>query len=98
MGWPWVEELIALAWKHPNVYVATTAHAPKYWDPKFVKFANSRGKDKVLFGTDWPVVNHERSMRELKDLGLKPEVMQKLLRDNALNVFSKLGAAAPVGS
>lgn len=98
MGWPWVEELIALAWKHPNVYVATTAHAPKYWDPKFIRFANSRGKDKVLFGTDWPVINHERARRELLELGLKPEALRKLLHDNAAAVFSRLSAPAPVVS
>ena len=32
-GWPWTEELIAMAWKHPNVYIAVSGHSPQYWDP-----------------------------------------------------------------
>jgi predicted TIM-barrel fold metal-dependent hydrolase len=89
MGWPWVEELIALAWKHENVFIATTAHAPKYWDAKFVQYANTRGKDKVMFGTDWPVITHERARRELQGLGLREETLRKMLRENALRVFKR---------
>jgi uncharacterized protein len=90
MGWPWVEELIALAWKHENVSIATTAHAPKYWDAKFVQFANSRGKNKVMFGTDWPVITHERARKELQGLGLREEALRKMLYENALRVFQRL--------
>jgi hypothetical protein len=86
-GWPWVEELIALAWKHPNVYIATTAHAPRYWDEKLVRFADSRGKDKVLFGTNWPVVTHDRALKEIPQLGFREESLRKLMRENALAVF-----------
>jgi len=97
MGWPWVEELIALAWKHPNVFVATTAHAPRYWDPKFVRFADSRGKDKVLWGTDWPVLDNERGLRELRELGLRPTSLRKLLRENAERVFTRMFSAVETG-
>jgi predicted TIM-barrel fold metal-dependent hydrolase len=55
-GWPWTEELIAMAWKHPNVFIGASAHAPKYWDEKLVSFINSRGRGKALFGTDFPVL------------------------------------------
>jgi hypothetical protein len=98
MGWPWVEELIALGWKHPNVYIATTAHAPRYWDQKFVQFANSRGKDKVVFGSDWPVLTHERCAREIAELGMREESLDKLLRTNALRIFPRLNAPAAVGT
>ena len=45
-AWPWVEEAIALASKHPNVYMGTSAYAPKYWPPELVRFIDSRGRDK----------------------------------------------------
>ena len=64
-GWPWVEELIALAWKHRNVYIGTSAHAPKYWDPALVRFLRSRGQGKVLFGTDYPVLRHAEALAQL---------------------------------
>lgn len=88
-GWPWVEEMIAMAWKHPNIYVATSGHAPKYWDPKMVNFLNSRrrGMGKVLWGTDYPLIQHDESLSQVEELGLKPEARQLLLRDAALKVF-----------
>ena len=53
----------------------------------FVHYADSWGQDKCLFGTDWPVIDPERAMREVEALGLRPEPKQKLLRDNALKLF-----------
>ena len=88
-GWPWVEELVAIAWKHPNVYIGTSAHAPKYWDKKLIQFINSRGRDKVLYGSDFPVLLHGESLRQIGELGLKEKAVPKLLRTNALKVFWK---------
>jgi len=88
-GWPWVQELIALAWKHPNLYIGAGAHAPKYWDAALVQFLNSRGKGKVLWGTDFPVVRHADSLAQVAALTLKPEARQMLLRDAALKVFRR---------
>jgi len=70
-GWPWVEELIALGWKHRNVYIATTAHAPRYWDPKLIAYINTRGRDRVLFGTDYPVLGHKECMDQVEELDLR---------------------------
>jgi predicted TIM-barrel fold metal-dependent hydrolase len=86
-GWPWVEEAIALAWKHPNVFLATSAYAPKYWQPELVRFINSRGQDKVLWGTDYPLIDHKESLEQVRALGLKPIAEQKLLHDNAARIF-----------
>ena len=86
-GWPWVEEMIALAWKHPNVYIGTSAHAPKYWDPSLVRFMNTRGQDKVLFSTDFPVIDHRRAAKEIEELNLREAPKKKLLHDNAVKVF-----------
>jgi len=87
-GWPWVEEMISVAWKHPNVYIGSDAYAPKHWKPEFVHFINSWGQDKVLFGTDFPVIEPERAISEIDQLHLRPEAKRKLLRDNALRVYN----------
>jgi predicted TIM-barrel fold metal-dependent hydrolase len=55
---------------------------------------NTYGRQKVLFGTDWPVIDPERAMRDVKDLGLRPESERALLRDNALRVFKLPGYKA----
>lgn len=86
-GWPWVQELVALAWKHGNLYIGTGAHAPKYWDPALVQFLNSRGKGKVLWGTDFPVVRHADSLEQVARIDLKPEARQMLLSGAAKAVF-----------
>jgi len=87
VGIPWTEEMIAMAWKHPNVYIGTDAHAPKYWPESFVKYINSFGQDKVIFGTDFPILDFKRARDEVEALGLKPVAKQKLLRDNAMRLY-----------
>src|SRR5690606_27460109 len=87
---PWVQELIALAWKHPNLYIGCGAHAPKYWDPALVQFLNSRGKGKVLWGTDYPVVRHQDSLEQVAAIDLKPESRALLMRGAAEKVFKSL--------
>ncbi len=86
-GWPWCEEMIAMAWKHEHIYISTSAHLPKYWDKKLVQFMNSRGKGKVMFGTDFPVLTHAASVAEVDKLGLKPEARKALMHDTAKKVF-----------
>ncbi len=87
-GYPWVEEMISVANKHPNVYIATGAHAPKHWSPSLVHFINTYGQDKVIFGTDFAVIDFERARREIDELGLRPGSKQKFLRENAKRVYS----------
>ena len=70
-----------------NVFIGTTAHAPQYWDAALVKYLNSRGIGKVLWGSDWPVVEPGRSRREVEELNLKSGALRTLLRDVAIDVF-----------
>jgi len=87
VGIPWADEMIAMAWKHPNVFIGCDAHSPKYWPQSFVHYINSFGSDKVLFGTDYPVLDFVRTREEIEALGLREEAKRKLLRDNALRVY-----------
>jgi predicted TIM-barrel fold metal-dependent hydrolase len=90
IGVPWTDEMISMCWKHPNVYTAGDAYAPKYWPPAFVHYANTYGADKVMFGSDWPVIDPERATREVEQLQFRPESQRKLMRENALRVFGKI--------
>ncbi len=90
IGVPWTEEMISMCWKHENIYTAGDAYAPKHWPKSYVHYANSYGREKVLFGTDWPVIDPERAVREVSELGLRPEAHRLLMRDNALRIFKKL--------
>jgi predicted TIM-barrel fold metal-dependent hydrolase len=88
-GWPWAAEMVAIAWKHPNVYLEFGAIAPRYlasseggWQP-MRQFMNSVLKDRILFGSDWPMLSHDRLMTEIPLLQLKDSVLEKYLKKNA---------------
>jgi predicted TIM-barrel fold metal-dependent hydrolase len=96
IGVPWTDEAISMAWKHENVFLAGDAYAPRHWPASFVHYANTYGSHKVLFGTDWPVIDPERAVSEIGNLGMAPSSHQRLMRDNALAVFTRLpGRGAP---
>jgi predicted TIM-barrel fold metal-dependent hydrolase len=87
MGWPWIEELIALGWKHPNIYISSSGHRPKYWDKSFYNFLRTRGQDKVLFGTDYPLLFHKDTLEEIMSLDLKETVVKKFIFQNSKKLF-----------
>jgi len=87
VGIPWADEMIAMAWKHTNVFIGCDAHRPKYWPESFVRYINSYGQNKVLFGTDFPVLGFEQTRADIEALNLKPEAFRKLMRENAARVY-----------
>ncbi len=91
LGQPWHEEMMILAWKHPNVFIETSARAPKHWPESFVKFISSYGQDKALWATDYPLLPFKRCIDEVKALGLPFECEKKLLRDNTIRAFKLEG-------
>jgi len=88
IGWPWTEEAIAVAWKHQNVWIDTSAHIPKHFPEPFVHFMRTFGQDKCLFASDWPLLPMARPLGQLDEhCGLPEEVRRKFLRENALQAF-----------
>ncbi len=91
LGQPWHEEMMILAWKHPNVYIETSARAPKLWPDSFKKFVRTYGQDKALWATDYPLLGYKRCVDEARDLGFSYEIEKKLLRDNTIKAFKLEG-------
>lgn len=87
IGIPWTDEMIAMAWKHDNVFIGVDAHAPKHWPDAIVRYLDSYGRHKVMFGTDWPVIDPERAVAEIADLPIRAESRAMLMHDNARRVF-----------
>ena len=87
VGYPWHEEMVSVAWKHENVHIGLDAHAPAHWPEATRRFMNSFGQEKVLFGTDWPVVDPERAMHDVAELSWKSGAKRRVLRDNAIKLF-----------
>lgn len=78
---------MTLAWKHPNVYVETSARAPKHWPKSFIEFCLGWGQDKVIWATDYPLLTFDRTLNELEGLKLPEDIHRKIVRDNALRAF-----------
>jgi predicted TIM-barrel fold metal-dependent hydrolase len=87
LGYPWTEEMISICTKHPNVFMAGDAYAPKHWGTAAVHYANTFGQDKFMFGTDWWVIDPERAVNEIAELDFRRASLRKIMRDNALRVF-----------
>lgn len=88
-GWPWVHELIGVAWRHANVHIAVSAVRPKYLAvpgsgyEALLQYGNSVLQDRVFFGTSYPMQPIERAVEEMMALPLKDSVKEKWLYRNA---------------
>ncbi|WP_019873008.1 amidohydrolase family protein [Sporichthya polymorpha] len=94
-GWPWVDEWCSMLWRHPNVYGDISAYFPKSLDERLVRFMNSsRGRDKVLFGTNG--LGLERCKLEFLELPLSDKTRHAVLHDNAVR-FLNLDGGTTLG-
>jgi predicted TIM-barrel fold metal-dependent hydrolase len=94
-GWPWVPELVAAAWRHPNLYIDPSGHRWKYlatpnsgWE-MLLHFGNTVLQNKILFGTDWPLMPMSLAeiAAEARALPLKPEVIEKWMGANSARLL-----------
>ena len=86
-AWPWIEEQIAVALHKPNVYLDLSGWAPRYIPEGLVREADTRLRDKVLFGSDFPYVSPDRWLSEFSDLPIRDEVRPKILLENARRIL-----------
>jgi predicted TIM-barrel fold metal-dependent hydrolase len=87
IGYPWTEEMIALARKYPNVYIDTSAYTAKRYPPELVRYMQGRGRTKVLFGSNYPMILPQRALEGLDALGLDAEAYALFSSKNAARVF-----------
>jgi hypothetical protein len=89
-SFPWQEEALSVATHKPQVYIDLSGWSPKYFPPILVQYANTLLKDKILFGSDYPVIAPERWMEEFGKLPIRPDVRPLILKENAVRLL-KLG-------
>jgi predicted TIM-barrel fold metal-dependent hydrolase len=95
IGYPWTEEMIAVATKHTNVYVDTSAYTVRRYPPALVAYLKAHGRHKILFGTNWPMIAPRKALDGFADLGLEPAVAAAFLSDNAARVYRLSVPALP---
>jgi predicted TIM-barrel fold metal-dependent hydrolase len=87
IGYPWTTEMIAVADKHPNVYIDTSAYTVRRYPAELVDYLKGRGRRKVLFGSNYPMIQPARALEHLDSLGLDSETKELFLGGNAERVF-----------
>jgi uncharacterized protein len=88
VGYPWTEEMVAVARKHENVYIDTSAYTIKRLPDELTRFMKTgTGQRKVLFGTNYPMIFPTHALAGLDDLQLTDEARHDFLRGNAERVF-----------
>lgn len=87
IGYPWTEEAIAISTKHENVYIDTSAYTIKRYPPELIRYLKSHGNNKVLFGTNYPMIQPQKALQGLAELELDQDTENKFLSENAIRVF-----------
>ena len=87
IGYPWTDEMISLATKYPNVYIDTSAYKPRRYPPQLVSFMRRHGRSKVLFGSNYPMIQPAACLAQVEELGLDAEARELFLSGNAERVF-----------
>jgi uncharacterized protein len=88
IGYPWTEEMIAVARKHENVYIDTSAYTSKRIPPELAGFMRTNtGRHKVLFGTNYPMIVHQAALADLDNLQLDEDTRQLYLGGTAQRIF-----------
>jgi predicted TIM-barrel fold metal-dependent hydrolase len=87
IGYPWTDEMIAVATKHANVHIDTSAYTIARYPRALVEYLRGHGREKVLFGSNWPMVPPARALEALPALELGAEVVSLFLAGNARRVF-----------
>jgi uncharacterized protein len=86
-SFPWQDEALAVATHKPTVHIDLSGWSPKYFPPQLVQYANTLLKDKVLFGTDYPLLTPERWLADFAALPIKDEVRPLILKENAAHLL-----------
>lgn len=87
VGWPWHEEAIGLMLKYERLYLMTSAWAPKHYPSELVRYMATRGRGKVMFATDYPLLSFERCVSEARRLDLPDDAADAFFSGTAEAVF-----------
>jgi predicted TIM-barrel fold metal-dependent hydrolase len=86
-SFPWQDEALAVATHKPNVYIDLSGWSPKYFPQQLVQYANTLLQDKVLFGSDYPLITPDRWRADFAQLPIKDHVRPKILKENAIQAL-----------
>jgi predicted TIM-barrel fold metal-dependent hydrolase len=86
-SFPWQDEAISVCLHKPQVYIDLSGWSPKYFSPLLIQYANTLLKEKVMFGSDYPMLTPDRWMADFQKIAIKDEVRPLILKENALKLL-----------
>jgi predicted TIM-barrel fold metal-dependent hydrolase len=86
-SFPWQDEALSVCLHKANVYIDLSGWSPKYFSPALVRYADTLLREKVLFGSDYPMIAPERWLKDFASLPIRDEVRPLILKENAARLL-----------
>ncbi len=86
-SWPWTDESLSMALHKANVYIDLSGWSPKYFPEQIIRYANTQLKEKMLFGSDFPLIRPEAWLSTAAKVGFKEDVLEAITKDNAVRLL-----------
>ena len=86
-SWPWTDESLSMALHKENVFIDLSGWSPRYFPRQVIQYANTQLKEKMLFGSDYPLISPDKWMEDAAKAGFRDSVMPAILKDNAAKLL-----------
>ena len=86
-SFPWQDEAISICLHKENIWIDLSGWSPKYFPPQLVQYANTQLREKVLFGSDFPLITPERWLADFESAPFRDEVRPLILKENAARLL-----------
>jgi predicted TIM-barrel fold metal-dependent hydrolase len=86
-SFPWQDEALSVCLHKPQVYIDLSGWSPKYFPPNLIQYANTLLKEKMLFGSDYPLITPDRWLADFEKIPIRDEVRPLILKENAVRVL-----------
>ncbi|HEX3454098.1 MAG TPA: amidohydrolase family protein [Gaiellaceae bacterium] len=86
-SFPWQDEAISVCLHKANVWIDLSGWSPRYFPPQLVQYANTQLKEKVLFGSDFPLITPDRWLADFEQAPFKEQVRPLILKENAARLL-----------
>ena len=86
-SFPWQDEAISVALHKQQVYIDLSGWSPKYFPPQLVQYANTLLRDRILFGSDFPLITPDRWLEDFARADFRDDVRPLVLKENAARLL-----------
>jgi predicted TIM-barrel fold metal-dependent hydrolase len=86
-SWPWQEEMIAMAIHKSNIFMDLSGWSPKYFPESLKREIRSRLKDRVMFGSDYPMLSFSSLFEAYEKEGYPEDILERIYYKNAKRIL-----------